>query len=86
MRIAQHFARHAAHQRILHRTRRGTWCDTGTVAEPEDPLIRTTARIFPGLLEPLEAMPADLRAHIRYPEGSKKSRSAAGWRSGPCDC
>ncbi len=38
-------------------------------ADPADPLIRTTARIFPGLLQPLDAMPADLRAHIRYPEG-----------------
>jgi hypothetical protein len=39
------------------------------VADPTDPLIRTVARIFPGLLQPLDAMPADLRAHIRYPEG-----------------
>jgi uncharacterized protein len=39
------------------------------VADPADPLIRTTARIFPGLLQPLDSMPADLRAHIRYPEG-----------------
>jgi uncharacterized membrane protein (UPF0182 family) len=39
------------------------------VAEPADPLIRTTARIFPGLLQPLDAMPTDLRAHLRYPEG-----------------
>jgi hypothetical protein len=39
------------------------------VADAADPLIRTTARIFPGLLQPLDAMPADLRAHIRYPEG-----------------
>jgi len=28
------------------------------VADPADPLIRTTARIFPGLLQPLDAMPA----------------------------
>ena len=39
------------------------------VSDPADPLIRTTARIFPELLQPLDAMPADLRAHIRYPEG-----------------
>ncbi len=38
------------------------------IADPEDPLIRTYDRIFPGILQPLEAMPADLRAHIRYPE------------------
>ena len=39
------------------------------VSDPADPLVRTTARIFPGLLQALDAMPADLRAHIRYPEG-----------------
>jgi uncharacterized protein len=46
------------------------------VADPADPLIRTTARIFPGLLQPLEAMPADLRAHIRYPEGLFRVQAA----------
>ncbi len=39
------------------------------VADAADPVIRTTAQIFPGLLQPLDAMPADLRAHLRYPEG-----------------
>jgi uncharacterized membrane protein (UPF0182 family) len=39
------------------------------IADPTDPLIRTIARIFPGLLQPLDAMPADLRTHLRYPEG-----------------
>lgn len=38
------------------------------VAAPDDPIIRTLARIYPGLLQPLAAMPADLRAHLRYPE------------------
>ncbi len=38
------------------------------VADPEDPLIQTWSRIFPGVFKPLSAMPADLRAHIRYPE------------------
>ncbi|MEK7879153.1 MAG: UPF0182 family protein, partial [candidate division NC10 bacterium] len=38
------------------------------LADPEDPVIRTYARAFPGLLKPLQAMPADLRSHIRYPE------------------
>jgi uncharacterized membrane protein (UPF0182 family) len=46
------------------------------VADPADPLIRTTARIFPGLLQPLDAMPADLRAHIRYPEGLFRVQAA----------
>jgi len=31
--------------------------------------VRTYARAFPGLLKPLEQMPVDLRAHLRYPEG-----------------
>jgi uncharacterized membrane protein (UPF0182 family) len=38
------------------------------LADPEDPVIRTYARAFPGLLKPLQAMPSDLRSHIRYPE------------------
>jgi uncharacterized membrane protein (UPF0182 family) len=46
------------------------------VADLADPLIRTTARIFPGLLQPLEAMPPDLRAHIRYPEGLFRVQAA----------
>ena len=46
------------------------------VAEPTDPLIRTIARIFPGLLQPLSAMPADLRAHLRYPEGMFRIQAA----------
>src|SRR6185369_14887106 len=35
---------------------------------PNDPIIRTLARIYPGLLQPLDSMPADLRAHVRYPQ------------------
>jgi uncharacterized protein len=46
------------------------------VADPVDPLIRTTARVFPGLLQPLDTMPADLRAHIRYPEGLFRVQAA----------
>jgi uncharacterized protein len=38
------------------------------VAVPNDPIIRTLSSIYPGLLRPLSAMPADLRAHLRYPE------------------
>ncbi len=39
------------------------------ISDPSDPLIQTYARIFPTLFQPLEAMPPDLRVHIRYPEG-----------------
>jgi uncharacterized membrane protein (UPF0182 family) len=38
------------------------------VSDPHDPLIQTYRKIFPDLFQPLERMPADLRAHIRYPE------------------
>jgi uncharacterized protein len=38
------------------------------VSDPADPLLRTYARIFPGLFKPLDAMPPDLRQHVRYPE------------------
>ncbi|MDQ3699244.1 MAG: UPF0182 family protein, partial [Gemmatimonadota bacterium] len=38
------------------------------LSDPADPMIRTLARIYPGLLHPLGDMPADLRAHLRYPE------------------
>jgi uncharacterized membrane protein (UPF0182 family) len=38
------------------------------VSDPDDPLIQTYQRIFPGLFKPLSAMPADLQQHIRYPE------------------
>lgn len=37
------------------------------VADPTDPLIRTYARAFPGIFRPISEMPADLRAHVRYP-------------------
>ncbi|HUG38636.1 MAG TPA: UPF0182 family protein [Candidatus Limnocylindrales bacterium] len=38
------------------------------IADAEDPIIRTYAKAFPGLLKPLAEMPKDLQAHIRYPE------------------
>ena len=44
----------------------------GTVAffasDSADPILRTYQRIFPDLFRPLEAIPQDLRQHIRYPE------------------
>ncbi len=39
------------------------------LADPQDPLVRAFAEAFPGLLRPLADMPADLRAHVRYPAG-----------------
>jgi uncharacterized protein len=37
------------------------------LADPTDPIAQALARVFPGLLQPLEAMPSGLRAHVRYP-------------------
>jgi uncharacterized membrane protein (UPF0182 family) len=38
------------------------------ISAPNDPLIRAWAGIFPGIFAPLDSMPADLRAHLRYPD------------------
>lgn len=37
------------------------------VSDPDDPIIRSYARAFPGVFQPLDTMPPDLRDHIRYP-------------------
>jgi uncharacterized membrane protein (UPF0182 family) len=37
-------------------------------ADPKDPVLATYTGVFPDLFKPLAAMPAPLRAHIRYPE------------------
>jgi uncharacterized membrane protein (UPF0182 family) len=41
---------------------------TPYVAEPSDPIVRTYEKVFPGIFRPLADLPADLRAHVRYPE------------------
>ncbi len=38
------------------------------LSDPDDPIIAAYARIFPTLFEPMEAMPAELVPHLRYPE------------------
>ena len=37
--------------------------------DPTNPIAQTFGKIFPGLLEPLETMPEDLRTRLRYPHG-----------------
>jgi len=37
------------------------------ISDPTDPLIQAYARLFPGVFQPLDSMPEDLRSHIRYP-------------------
>ena len=39
------------------------------LAQPDDPLATTLGKVFPDLLQPLDAMPDALRSHVRYPEG-----------------
>ena len=46
------------------------------IADSNDPLIRTQSRIFPGILLPLDSMPADLRRHLRYPEDLYRAQTA----------
>jgi uncharacterized membrane protein (UPF0182 family) len=38
------------------------------LSDPEDPIILAYGKIFPELVQPLDKMPEDLRAHIRYPQ------------------
>ncbi len=38
------------------------------ISDTADPIVRTYARIFPGILLPMDSMPADVRSHIRVPE------------------
>ncbi|MCL4864502.1 MAG: UPF0182 family protein, partial [Gemmatimonadales bacterium] len=48
---------------------------TAYISEPNDPLVQTWAKAFPGVFQPLDAMPADLRAHIRYPDDLYRMQS-----------
>jgi uncharacterized membrane protein (UPF0182 family) len=41
---------------------------TAYLADAQDPIAATYARIFPGVFKPLAEMPASIRAHVRYPE------------------
>ncbi len=38
------------------------------VAYPEDPLIQTFSKMFPGIFNDIQELPAALKGHIRYPE------------------
>lgn len=41
---------------------------TAYIADPNEAIVRVYDRIFPGIFQPLDALPADLRQHLRYPE------------------
>jgi uncharacterized membrane protein (UPF0182 family) len=38
------------------------------ISDPSDPIIQSFAKVFPTFLKPMDAMPEDLRSHIRYPQ------------------
>ncbi|MFA5134692.1 MAG: UPF0182 family protein [Patescibacteria group bacterium] len=38
------------------------------ISDPGDPIIQVYAKIFPGVFQPIQEMPEDLKKHIRYPE------------------
>ena len=46
------------------------------VTDPSDPIIRTYESIYPGILLSLDRMPADIRAHMRYPEDLFRAQTA----------
>jgi uncharacterized membrane protein (UPF0182 family) len=37
------------------------------IADPNDPVVKTYAKIFGGIFKPIADMPADIRRHVRYP-------------------
>src|SRR5581483_7111872 len=45
------------------------------VFDPDDPLIQSYRSIFPALFHDVKDMPADLRAHVRYPETLIKTQA-----------
>jgi uncharacterized membrane protein (UPF0182 family) len=38
------------------------------LSDPSDPIMQSYAKIFPHLVKPMDAMPEDLRSHVRYPQ------------------
>jgi len=38
------------------------------ISDADDPIVQTYAKAFPGTYQPLSKMPADVKAHMRYPQ------------------
>ncbi|MHB8573268.1 MAG: UPF0182 family membrane protein [Candidatus Dormibacteria bacterium] len=36
--------------------------------DPTDPMLQTYSSVYPGMFQPMSAMPAGLRSHLRYPQ------------------
>ena len=39
------------------------------ISDPDDPIIKTYGKIFPGVFKPMSELPQELGSHIRYPAG-----------------
>lgn len=46
------------------------------ISDPDDVLVKVYAKMFPGLLKPISAMPTDLRGHVRYSHQFLKLQAA----------
>jgi len=49
---------------------------TAYVSAPNDPLVRTWSKVFPGIFVPIDSMAKDLRAHVRYPDDMFRAQTA----------
>jgi len=47
------------------------------VVDPTDPIIQAWSSAFPGVFQPMSAMPAGLKDHLRYPEELFRVQTAA---------
>jgi uncharacterized protein len=45
------------------------------IADPQDPIVSTWAKVFPNFFKPLAAMPANFQEHLRYPQDFLKLQS-----------
>ncbi|MFM7616575.1 MAG: UPF0182 family protein [Actinomycetes bacterium] len=45
------------------------------IVDPKDPIVRSWQQAFPDLFEPISAMPAGLRSHLRYPQDLFKAQT-----------
>ena len=54
-----------------------TCATTLYMVDPNEPLTASWNAIYPGLMKPLDQMPASLRAHLRYPEDYFQAQSQA---------
>ncbi len=54
-----------------------TFYDVTALTKTKDPILQTWEKVFPGMFTPVSKMPADLEAHLRYPEDLLNVQTAA---------